>query len=54
MDEGRGTLVLYLVAAALYVAIGVLAVEFMLSSLIAIGYLLIAVWLLPALVRRVH
>jgi hypothetical protein len=50
--EGRETLVLYLVGAAIYIAIGVVFVDFLLASAVALGYLLVVVWILPALVRR--
>jgi hypothetical protein len=52
VHKGRETLVLYLVAAAIYIAIGVAYVDFLLASVVALGYLLAVVWILPALVRR--
>jgi len=52
--EGRGTVLLYAGAALVYVVVGVLFTEFMLTSVVAVAYLLVAVWLLPALVRRVR
>lgn len=51
----RGRLVelgLYALAAVVYVAIGVAVPEFLLSWPVAAGYLLLMVWVLPALVRR--
>lgn len=54
MTEARRTLALYLVAAALYIAIGVLYPEFLLASVVALGYLLVVVWLVPALYRRLR
>ena len=54
MREGVGTLLVYLAAGVVYVVTGVLFVEFMLSSVIAIAYLLLAVWLVPATVRRLR
>ena len=52
MEEDRRELVLYLVAAAIYITIGVFLLEFMLASVVALGYLLLVVWILPALYRR--
>jgi hypothetical protein len=46
------TLVIYGIAAVVYIAIGVAVTEFMFSLLVAIGYLLLAVWLIPAGIRR--
>ena len=45
-------LVPYLVAGALYVALGVWEPLFLLSWAEGIGFLLLAVWAIPALVRR--
>jgi hypothetical protein len=57
-DAGRSaslrTLALYLAAGALYVVIGVAVPEFMFSSVVGIAYLLVAVWLVPALVARLR
>ena len=44
----------YLVAGALYLAVGVFFTDFMLSVFVAIGYLLIVVWLLPLAARRLR
>ena len=42
----------YAVAAALYVLIGVLYIDFLFSVFVAMAYLLIVAWLVPAGVRR--
>ncbi len=42
----------YALAFAVYVAFGVAVPEFMLSWPIGVGYLVLAVWLVPALLRR--
>jgi hypothetical protein len=42
----------YAAAAALYVLIGVLVIDFLLSVLVAVAYLLLVAWLVPAGVRR--
>jgi hypothetical protein len=54
VSEGRRTLLLYLVAAALYIGIGVAYPDFLLASLVALGYLLLVVWLVPALYRKLR
>jgi hypothetical protein len=41
----------YCLAAALYIAIGVSYVDFMLSFFVGAGYLLIMAWLVPTFVR---
>ena len=46
------TLVIYGIAAVVYIAIGVAFTDFMFSLIVAIGYLLLAVWLIPAGIRR--
>ena len=43
----------YCLAAAVYIAIGVTVVDFLLSFWVALAYLLVAVWLIPAGVRRI-
>jgi hypothetical protein len=48
---GRRELALYAVAGAVYVAIGVAFPEFLFTWLVAVGYLLLCVVLLPALAR---
>jgi hypothetical protein len=42
----------YAGACALYVLIGVLVTDFLLSVFVAIAYLLAVAWLVPAAVRR--
>ena len=42
----------YCLAAAVYIAIGVAYVDFMLSFWVGLGYLLLVAWLVPAAVRR--
>ena len=42
----------YAAAAAVYVAIGVAVTDFLLSVFVATAYLLLTVWLVPAVVRR--
>ena len=42
----------YLAAAAVYVLIGVLATDFLLSYFVGLAYLLVAVWLVPRALRR--
>jgi hypothetical protein len=54
VDKDRRDLALYLVAAAIYITIGVFLLEFMLASVVALGYLLIAVWIVPAVYRRLR
>ena len=49
-----GTLLVYLGAAILYIVVGVLYVDFMLSVFVAAGYLLVTVWLVPAAIRRLR
>jgi hypothetical protein len=44
----------WLAAAALYVAIGVYEVDFLLSFWVALVYVVIVVWLVPAAVRRLR
>ena len=43
---------IYAIAAVVYVAIGVAFTDFMFSIVIAIIYLLVAVWLVPAGLKR--
>jgi hypothetical protein len=45
-------LVLYLVAAAVYIALGVAFPRLLISWVEGTAFLLLAVWILPALVRR--
>jgi hypothetical protein len=42
----------YCLAAAVYIAIGVAFVDFLLSFWVGVAYLLVAAWLVPALIRR--
>jgi hypothetical protein len=42
----------YCIASAIYIAIGVAWIDFLLSFWVALGYLLLTAWLLPTLVRR--
>jgi hypothetical protein len=42
----------YCVASAVYIAIGVTWIDFLLSFWVALGYLLLTAWLFPTLVRR--
>jgi hypothetical protein len=43
----------YLLAAGVYIGIGLVTVDFLLSYWVAVAYLAVAVWLVPAVVRRV-
>ena len=49
MSPGLRTLVLYLTAAAVYITLGVFFPRVLLSWIEGAGFLLVAVWLLPAL-----
>jgi hypothetical protein len=42
----------YLLAAGVYIGIGLYTVDFLLSFWVALAYLLVAAWLVPAAVRR--
>jgi len=42
----------YCLAAAVYIAIGVTFTDFLFSFWVGVGYLLIAAWMVPTLVRR--
>jgi hypothetical protein len=44
----------YCAAAAVYIVIGVAYNDFLLSVIVGMGYLLLAVWLVPAAVRRLR
>jgi hypothetical protein len=46
------TLLVYLGAAVVYIVVGVFWVDFMLSVFVAAGYLLVATWLVPLVLRR--
>ena len=54
LTAGRRELVLYLATGVAYVAIGVAFPEFLFAWIVAVGFLLVTVVLLPALVRRVR
>jgi uncharacterized membrane protein (DUF485 family) len=47
-------LALYLAAGVVYVGVGVAVPEFLFAWVVAAAYLLVAVWLLPELVRRLR
>ena len=51
---GRRELALYVAAGVAYVAIGVAFPEFLFTWLVATGYLLLCVVVLPALVRAIR
>jgi hypothetical protein len=42
----------YVAAAAVYIAVGVWFTDFLLSFFVALAYLLLVAWLIPAGVRR--
>jgi tetrahydromethanopterin S-methyltransferase subunit B len=42
----------YCLAAAVYIVIGVTYVDFLLSVVVGMAYLVVAAWLVPTLVRR--
>jgi hypothetical protein len=44
----------YLLAGAVYVTVGVLKVDFLLSVWVAFAYLLVTAWFLPRAVRRLR
>jgi hypothetical protein len=54
VSEGTREKLLYAGAAVSYVAIGVFVTEFALSWMVGVGWLLLWVWGLPALARRVR
>jgi hypothetical protein len=54
LAAGRRELVLYLTASVSYVAIGVAFPEFLFAWVVAVGFLLVSVVLLPALMGRLH
>lgn len=51
---GGRTLALYLSAAMVYIVIGIFVTDFLLSVVVAAGYLLLATWLIPAGLRRLR
>ena len=44
----------YCLAAAAYIAIGVAWIDFLLSFWVAVAYVLVTLWLLPAATRRLR
>ena len=54
LAAGRRELVLYLTASLSYVAIGVAFPELLFAWVVAVGFLLVSVALLPALVGRLR
>jgi hypothetical protein len=44
----------YCLAAAIYIAIGVAFVDFLLSFWVGVAYVVVAAWLVPELVRRLE
>jgi hypothetical protein len=44
----------YLLAAAVYIAIGLYTVDFLLSYWVAVAYVVVAAWVVPAAVRRLR
>ena len=42
----------YLLAAAVYIAIGVAVTDFLLSFWVGVAYIVLAAWAVPTLVRR--
>jgi hypothetical protein len=52
MAAGRGELALYLATGMAYVALGVWHPEFLFAWVVAVGFLLVSVVVLPALVAR--
>ena len=54
MIRARGELLLYLAAAVSYIVLGLFVPEILRSSLEGIAFLLLVVWVLPELVRRVR
>ena len=53
MSSGLATLLLYLAAAAVYITVGVFFPRAILSWVEGAGFLLLAVWILPALAMRI-
>ena len=54
LAAGRRELALYLAAGAAYVALGVAVPELLFAWVVSVGFLLVSVVLLPALVRRLR
>jgi tetrahydromethanopterin S-methyltransferase subunit B len=42
----------YLLAAAVYIAIGVSVIDFLLSFWVAVAYIILTAWAVPTIVRR--
>jgi hypothetical protein len=42
----------YVVAAGVYIGIGLYSVDFLLSYWVAVAYVVVTVWLVPAAVKR--
>lgn len=42
----------YLLAAAVYIAIGVTVIDFLLSFWVAVAYIVFTAWLVPTVLRR--
>jgi hypothetical protein len=43
----------YAAAAAVYIVVGVFYTDFMLSVFVALGYLMLVIWVVPTALRRV-
>jgi hypothetical protein len=54
LAAGRRELLLYIAAGVAYVAIGVAFPEFLFAWVVAVGFLLVSVVVLPALVSRLR
>jgi hypothetical protein len=54
LAAGRRELALYLAAGVVYVALGVAFPELLFAWVVSVGFLLVCVALLPALVRRLR
>jgi hypothetical protein len=48
------TLLVYAAASVVYIAIGLTTTDFLLAVWVAIAYLVVAVWLIPAGIRRLR
>ena len=46
------TLGVYVLSGAVYIAIGVAVTDFLLSFWVAVAFLLVSAWLVPAAIRR--
>jgi hypothetical protein len=54
LSAGRRELALYVAVAVAYVAVGVAFPEFLFAWVVGVGFLLVSVVALPALVRRLR